>query len=227
MKKHISFFLAVATIFLAGMISSNVTMAQEPEASPAGGMLAPVISYSDYRYVIFDGEAPEHYINITKNYFEDRFGSLFAFCGEGGETQWRIYAERDRYEDDVIVETEKGFLAANVGSVVIRVFGDPCFTIDPDEEAGFVEYETEVFGKSVPAKNKREKYSVTKTAYGTYDDVAVVGKNNVTYSYFYPAADGEIADGALPVKTDKNGNIGYYVPGGDLIIIDKGDVKKK
>ena len=198
----------------------------EPEPTEEPEPYVPVVTYGEYRFVIFEGEAPDHYINITKTYFEDRFGSLFAFCGEGGVTQWRIYAERDRFEDDVLAGIETGFLAAKVGSVVIRIYGDPCFAIDPDEEAGFIDVEAEVYGKSTPAENEKEKYTVADTAYGTYDD-PVASDKPAKYTYMYPAVDGVIADGALPVVIDKDGNIGYYVPGGDLVILDKGEVTNR
>ncbi len=193
----------------------------EPTAEPTPTPTPePVITFSEYRYPVNNGDVSEGYIYVSED-FKDQIGSLYVFCGENGGYEWRIYAERDCFEDGVLKETQSGFLKANVGSVIIRFAGEPSYEVEPDEEAGFVLYESELFGTPSLTDDAKAKYTVSGVSYGTYDT-----GDHPTYVHLFGGV-GEEMKGAIPVVTEKDGCVRFYVPGGDAVLLGKFEVKKR
>lgn len=196
-----------------------------PEPTPE-----PIVTYSEYRIVPFTGDTlPEHYIPVTD---ADDAYTLCVFVGAEGQSEWRIYAERDVFYDGELHETETGFLKCHVKSAVIRMYGDPSYVYEEDTESGFVNYEEEVFGLAsvyVYTENETNPYErAVNFVYGTYDDTNPdTMTEEPVYTYLYPAADGTPLPGAVPVEVEVTENgilLWYTVPGGDKVLIAFGEL---
>ena len=213
-------------IVTAASTAEPTATPEEPEAPTGTPEPTPeaekVITYGDFRFVATSADAiPTGYIRVSEEY---PF-TLCAFIGEDGTTQWRIYAERDVYEDGELTALETGFLPCHVKSAVIRLEGDPSYKIEVAKDAAFIRYEDEQFGAAtayVYADGEANPYAgFVNVAYGTYDDT---NPETMTaepqYSLLYPAADGVSAPGAVPVDMDGDRTLWYTVPGGDKVWIE-------
>lgn len=190
----------------------------------------PVVTYSEYRIIPFTGDTlPEHYIPVTD---ADDAYTLCVFVGAEGQSEWRLFAERDVFYDGELHETETGFLKCHVKSAVIRMYGDPSYVYEEDTESGFVNYEEEVFGLAsvyVYTENETNPYErAVNFVYGTYDDTNPdTMTEEPVYTYLYPAADGMPLPGAVPVDvevTDDGILLWHTVPGGDKVLIAFGEL---
>lgn len=176
-----------------------------------------VITYSDYRLVPFTGaELPEYYFCVTNESYPF---TLCVFIDEDGESQWRIFAEQDVFADGELAETINGFLKCHVNSAVIRFIGEPSYKFEAFGDLGFVNYDEEKFGVAslyVYDTEENETAPYTNVLYATYDKVPA---DESAYSYMYPAVNGVLAPGAIPVQIDDELNLWYIVPGGDKIFV--------
>lgn len=210
MKKLLSLLLALATViatFSPVHGSANaVAEGSNPEQENA---------YSEYRFPVYDGEPIPGYTAL--NYQAEKLGSLFVFCGSDGTINWRIYAERDIFQNGIITNTESGFLPCAVVTAETRKKGEPNCRIVIAENAGFVDISQEDFGTATVKKSKKVQGAV----YGTYDGIL---------TYLYPSVDGKTpAPGAIPVTVSKKGKITFTLPGGDKVqlTVQKQPSKKK